>query len=348
MRMDRRYQPYRLFYRHRTGPLSIAPRRRSDTRSVTAAGFGSGAGCFPEDKCRKVPLVSIVNFLVGGAARSGSTWIHGCFVEHPAVLVPDLKEVHYFSNRFDEGVEWYEQRFENPEVYEAVGEVSPTYLASPEAPQRIYEYNPDMRLVFVLRDPIARGYSEYCAHYSVGRVKGDIDREYTFDSSYAQKGQYGEQLERYLNQFPREQVHVALLDDLKQDSGAFIRAIFAHIGVDPDFVPSIVDKPINKRATSKRFPLLHRATLRTIGFAQRRSQTINRWMLNLRESRISDVYHKVTGGGKFPELSPEARRAMAEQFLEDNHKIQQLIGRDVSHWLEPYLQAQSQHQTKRV
>src|SRR5262249_54680506 len=132
--------------------------------------------------CQASPLARIMkydsmqlswpNFLIVGAANSGTTSLYTYLNQHPEVFLPALKEPHYFSQIHPA----YEQRYLRTYVrdertylglfrkstgYRAVGEASTSYLSEPEAPSRIYSVAPKTKIIIILRDPVERAHSHY-------------------------------------------------------------------------------------------------------------------------------------------------------------------------------------------
>ena len=127
----------------------------------------------------------------------------------------------------------------------AIGEASPGTLESAEAVERIHALVPDMRFVFVLRDPVERAHSQML--YEVSRGTGSVRRSFSdfirdeadpWRNRVIALGMYAEQVERYEARFGRSRLHVVLYDDLKTDREGVLQGIFAFIGVDPDRVPA--------------------------------------------------------------------------------------------------------------
>ena len=180
-------------------------------------------------------------FLVIGAQRSGTTSLNDYLDAHPSVLCAAVKEVQYFHRYYEKGERWYRARFplvssgavvrRRTGVAPPVGETSPDYLFDPRAPGRVYAFDPEMKLIAVLRDPVERAYSHWRMERRRGReplsFEDALDREEAeleqelellletpgyrdvpFRMSYAARGRYAEQLERWLAHFPREQVLV--------------------------------------------------------------------------------------------------------------------------------------------
>ncbi len=103
------------------------------------------------------------DFLVIGAQRAGSTSLFAQLCAHPGVAAPSHKEIHYFDLQSFRGPRWYRSHF--PPVASSrgriTGEASPYYLFHPAVPARVAEALPEVRLIALLRDPVARAYSHY-------------------------------------------------------------------------------------------------------------------------------------------------------------------------------------------
>jgi hypothetical protein len=206
-------------------------------------------------------------FLVIGAQRSGTTSLDDYLAEHPAVLSAVVKEVQYFHRHYEKGERWYRSRFplaararlvrRRVGVPPAVGETSPDYLFDPRAPARVHAFDPRMRLVAVLRDPVERAYShwrmevrrgreELSFEEALDREESELDRELAlllrtdgyrevpFRISYVARGRYAEQLERWLELFPREQLLVLTSDELGADPAEAMSRISRFLEV-PDW-----------------------------------------------------------------------------------------------------------------
>lgn len=106
----------------------------------------------------------LLNFLIVGIQKGGTTSLWSYFRAHPDVFMPETKEVNFFRSSADNwewGVEWYEQLFEGHDGERAVVEASPRYMYYENVPARIRQVNEDMRLVVVLQNPVDRAYSHY-------------------------------------------------------------------------------------------------------------------------------------------------------------------------------------------
>lgn len=277
------------------------------------------------------------NFLVTGAAKSGTTWLHLCLSEHPDVFLPNAKELHYFSydSRYEKGVAWYEDFFPKNSDQSAIGEVSPSYLCSSEAPERIYQYNPQMKLVCILRNPIERAYSHYCMDLVTGTANPDMAIGLGAQSPYVSWGLYHEQLARYLEFFPREQLKVVLFDDLKANPKAFLTDIYEFLGIDASFSASIMNQPKNTKKSLPKFPKTYRS-LKSIYRNLMEVPIARDLLVPLRLKGYFNFFHRLNRGERFPDLTPERKHFLADFYRQDLAKVSTLLDRDLSSWLAAY------------
>ena len=187
-------------------------------------------------------------YLVIGAQKAGTTSLHHYLSQNPAVLTARVKEVQYFTKYYARGEGWYRGQFplvtheravrRRIGVSPAVGEATAACLFDPRSPERVHAFDPEMKLVALLRDPIERAYSAFQMELRWGRETGTfeeaLDREETdlpgvlerlrtnpnagvssgLGRSYVARGLYADQLERWLQLFDRDQLLILMSDDL--------------------------------------------------------------------------------------------------------------------------------------
>src|SRR4051812_44651015 len=164
---------------------------------------------------------TIPNFAYIGTNKAGSTWLFNALARHPEVYLASDKGLYYFDHHFDKGRQWYLDHFRGADDEVAVGEISHSYLSSAEAPGRIAELNPCMRLLVCLREPVDRAFSDYLDLVKNGQFDGPFSAALEQFPRLLDRGRYATHLQRYLDLFPREQVHVSLFDDLRTDPQAY-------------------------------------------------------------------------------------------------------------------------------
>ena len=330
---DSREEYIRSFPEHRATPLpdprTTTRLRRRVTRAMrggvprsvyeTAVGYGYyGLRTVARRNAGRGRMLP--DFLIIGAAKAGTTSLFRWLSDHPMVAPPSppwlrdvpMKEVHFFDYNHYRREDWYRAHFPRQRAALAferehgrrfiTGEASASYLSHRWAPSRVKRMLPDPKLIVVLRDPVARAYSQF--HMSrreeeepfetfeeavaaeEGRLRSELARVETdrrYNSwplgtwSYLQRSRYAEHLERWLELFPREQFLFVKAEELFQDPYGTL-----------DVVNDFLDVPHHRPADLP---------------------------------RLKD-------GGSYQPLSAETRARLVEYFRPHNERLYELTGID--------------------
>ena len=199
------------------------------------------------------------SFIIIGAQKAGTTSLQWYLRQTPGVFLPGRESTHYFTNHFDKPLEWYKSLFieHNNKV---VGECTRFYCMHPLVPPRMKEVIPNVKIIFLLRNPVARAYSHYqdkirlrlekkaktfeeAIELEEERTKEEWDimlkgksyrhgapyREFT----YLTKGRYVEQLKRWYKYFPKEQIMVIQSERFFKDTNTVFNEVLQFIGANP-------------------------------------------------------------------------------------------------------------------
>lgn len=170
--------------------------------------------------------MTLPNFLYIGPDKAGSSWLHEALIRHPQVYLSQAKDLYYFDRYYTRGVAWYERQFEAATpAHKVVGEVCQDYLAFEQAPARIHATMPGCKLMLTVRDPVDRAFSSYLYMRKHGIGPGTFAEALRSRPELLDHGRYGEQLQRYRELFPPEQIHVAVFDDLGRDPQGFLDGV---------------------------------------------------------------------------------------------------------------------------
>jgi len=286
-------------------------------------------------------VAMLPNFVIIGAPRSGTTHLYHGLRLHPEVFMSDFKEPMYFAYQdtarpgmISDRAE-YEALFDHGVGYLAVGEASTLYLYSDKAAANLRAMIPQAKLVAILRQPADRAFSQYTFQRFLGTepldsfeagLAAENERAQTDASPfllYRRAGLYGEQIPRYFEHFPRQQLLFTLQDDLDSHPEQVFAKIFAFLGVDPTFQPDLHHRT-NASGVAE-----HRALFDLVKAAGRR---VKRFMPERIATQLSGTAHErlLTR----PTMSEETRRRLTDSFREDILKTAALIDRDLSHWLD--------------
>ena len=192
-----------------------------------------------------------------GAQKCGTSSLQGYLVQHPGVIAPLRKEVHYFDLNRGQGEAWYRAHFGRQGEPGLNIDASPYYLFHPAVPARMHSLLPEAKLIVLLRDPVRRAYSHYWHERDKGReslsfedaiaaeparlglseaqlASGEIEvsREHQLHS-YLARGRYAEQLERWFAVYPRERVLVLRFEDFVGAPLAGLNRTLEFLGLSP-------------------------------------------------------------------------------------------------------------------
>ena len=159
--------------------------------------------------------MTLPNFIIGGAAKCASTSLHAYLDEHPEVAMSRPKQTHFWDTDtlYSRGLEHYATYFAHVTDEKAVGETTPSYMHGRYIAERIKAGIPDIRMIFIFRDPVKRAYSNYWHGYRKGRVVGSFAD--TLDNPdcrhFWERGRYAKFLEDCFDVFGRERCQIDLI-----------------------------------------------------------------------------------------------------------------------------------------
>lgn len=185
-----------------------------------------------------------------GPQKSATTWLYHCFKQHPDIAEGKTDAINYLDIHHYKGDDWYHTQFNNNENRQKVLiDMTPSYIRSLNVPQRLYNYNPDAKIIICLREPISRAFS----HYWHSKKKSEIDlpfdrlfRNYDCFNSWIETGYYADHIERFLKYFDRSNIHIQMFDELSINPKAFLDKTLNFVGVDSlNFNPNVLDRRVN-------------------------------------------------------------------------------------------------------
>jgi hypothetical protein len=191
------------------------------------------------------------NFLVIGAAKSGTTSLCAKLAQHPEIFVSNPKELNFFShdeNYLDKGWPWYERFFADAGDAKAVGEGTPLYTyhaVRPHAPERIAKDLPEARLIYMVRHPLERIESHWRQIVHNGQTDQEFEQALRSNPEYIDASKYWRQIEQYRKAFPDERILILYFEEFTRDPDAVLRTTFEFLGVDPNVRIPDAAEPVN-------------------------------------------------------------------------------------------------------
>ena len=292
-----------------------------------------------------------IQLMIIGTQKSGTSSLLHYLAQHPDIYTHPQPEMTFFlqDHEYIRGYEWaYTKYFSKCPQDKRLIAKNVMVMCSPERMKRIYEHNPEIHLVVLLREPIARAYSAYWWARRRGweniktfedalaveetRLKEDWFKwrqcGYKFNSTYYLH------VKNLITQFGENQVHCFLMDTLKTDAGKICQRLFKVMGVSEDFEP-IVEQRHNQAAMprSEWFGFLFTQFLGSRNPLRRaiRKLVPDAAAYKLRKA-VLDLNDKPFTP---PPLNPKTREQLLDYFKPFNDQLAELLGYDLTHWQTP-------------
>jgi len=280
-----------------------------------------------------------VGIFIVGAPKAGTTSLHHYLNEFPEILMSKEKEPDYFSDKelFDQGLYYGTSRIDSLQKYNSLfsgrkeeklmGESSVSYLYYPEVPNRIKEYNPDSKIIVMLRNPVDRAFSHYLMDYRLGLTSESFESEFHKKKGlnfqqYFLLGNYSSQVKRYIDVFGSENIHFIWYSDFKKDSEKQLNKVINFIGLESDF-------KVDFDAIHNSFTMPRNNLIRKIySVVSLRKLLTLIFPFNLVKGIKSFLFNK----GNKPKLSDKTRNNILEYYLSDIQKLEQLLSVNLRRW----------------
>lgn len=295
------------------------------------------------------------NFFIIGAPKCGTTALSDYLRDHPNIYFSEPKEPHYFALDFEKyrvpkTLEDYLSLFNDVEPeHTAIGEGSVFYLFSSVALKEIYEFDPQAKIIVMLRNPVDLVHSFHSQQlYSADEDEKSFEKawrlqdirqegkciprknRHTIFLNYAAIGRLGEQMERLLAIFPYEQIKIIWFEDFVKST----KEVY-------DDVINFLEVPNDNRTDFIRINENKKHKLGTVGrFSEKPPQLLSnialraRDILGIERLNILDTIRSLNTQVASRELLSDSLRAqLTKEFAPDIKKLSQLLSKDLSHWL---------------
>ena len=277
------------------------------------------------------------DFLYIGASKAGSSWLFECLRAHPEIFIPIAKDLQFFNLYYDKGTDWYQAFFDTKDAFLAYGEMSHDYFLSAKTAQRIYDFNPNIKLIACLRNPVDKILSNY--NYA---KRTYLDKQVSFDEFFnnhskykkdethnmgRENANYYENLASFYKLFPSENILILFYDDLKSHPENFIQKVYSFLEVDKNFIPTMLNTTVNPNQDSRNSAVAHiaykvAAIVRQIGLSNvvgaiKRNRIVN---TILYQNRTSDKKENLT----------DVELKMVNDYYKTSYsKLVELIGKEL-------------------
>lgn len=270
--------------------------------------------------------MGLPDFVIAGAMRCGTTSLYRYLGAHPEVFIAP-KELGFFTDHFDRGIDWYRDQFSQATPVQRLGEATADYLARNSAMERLAATAPGTKVIASLRNPVDRAWS----HYLLLKERGKEDRTFaaaiddelrTIESSgpespgviYTLHGLYDVHLERVFRLFPQAQFHASIFERMAADPHTAYRDLCEFIGIDEDFVPPRLGEHVNRYVTFR--------SLRVRDLGKRLPGPVGRIVARL--NTRTDVTKS--------EMPTAERHRLSEFYAPRIAAVESLIGQPLPEW----------------
>ncbi len=265
------------------------------------------------------------SFVTIGAMKCATSTLHVYLAQHPQICMSAVKELNFFCDpaTYARGPAWYASQFADDRPI--AGESSPRYSKRhlvPETASRIAKLLPEARLVYLVRDPVARFVSNYIHLLSTGLEYRPLEKLLNAGDAMGEivlnNGRYLYQLEAYLEHFPPERILVVRTEDLASDPAQTLHTVLSFLGADPALMPALSERRLNP-GRERRMP---RAWGRRAG---------QRW------PRVDALLRRLPRNLGYRPVPPVALSAAERAWLQayyqpENARLAQFLGRESMDW----------------
>ncbi len=271
-----------------------------------------------------------LDFLIIGSQKAGTTSIFEVLKNHAEIFMPPEKELNYFFDEklYKKGEDFYHSYFSDAQYGKVLGEASPGYIVHPKAARRIHAYNPNIKLILTVRNPIDRAYSQYWHKRRNLNIFNEFEYylKYLNFESYKKgsnglfsRGFYIDYIEEYLRYFTIEQLLILDFDELKSDPQSFFNKITSFIGTeDVDYLDASNQ---NRNKASFYDNYLYRFLFNNPTYIRYLPGVLKGFLF--RGNKVAYDYE---------EINESVKSKLSKYFLSHNRSLSRFLKKDLDHW----------------
>ncbi|MBL0095374.1 MAG: sulfotransferase [Bacteroidetes bacterium] len=284
------------------------------------------------------------DFFIIGSPKAGTTALYAYLAGHPQVCMSSDKEPNYFSGdqiaaqglyykkKNPKTLEEYLQLFQPKKGNKISGECSVSYLFYPGVAEKIYQFNPKAKIIISLRDPVHRAFSHYLMDYSLHLVKESFDKIVLegekndslklYYQQYILLSQYTEQIKRYLNVFPKDQVLIFIHDDLVSRPEEELKRLSAFLEIEHEVSGHGLEQ--RNVTTAAKSPLVRWL------YKQEQFRKFLAYFLD--EKTRGNIKSKLFSKKHLPVLSLQAKEVLKALYKPEIPELEKITGKSLQHW----------------
>jgi hypothetical protein len=272
---------------------------------------------------------ALPSFFVIGPPRTGTSWLHTVLSQCTWLSHP-TKETRFFDKHFDRGLDWYRSHYRRATEGRVIGEVAPTYFASPEARERIARLIPHAKIICTFRNPVDRVISLYRLKRAYGFLSWSFEEALVHDTELMESSRYAAHLKEWRDTFGESQVMATLHDDIQSDPQSYFDKIADFVGAHRQKLrPSQLRRVFGSEdMTEPRHFYWTRGGLLMAEWAKKRR--LDSFVATAK--RLGALKLFIGGGAEFTDLPASLRASLRERFRPEVEQLEVAINRDLSAW----------------
>lgn len=286
-----------------------------------------------------------VDFFVVGAARCGTTSLYNYLIQHPEIYLPKIKELNYFSEvaskdlslydkpkkgqfyhtKIIKSLSVYKQLFSDALESQVKGDISPSYMWDINTAERIYEHNPDAKIIISLRNPVARAFSHYVMNFGIGQenhttfnqaLKAPKENIWGGGNLYLELSEYYKAVKPYYDRFKPENIKLLIFEDWVKEKENTLTEIYSFLNINNQFKINInVDE--NQKVAYKNIKTLNALRSPKI------KKVIDFFLLESVKDKLKSKLFKKEG--VVLKIDSEIEKELTELFIPEVEKLEKLL-----------------------
>lgn len=278
------------------------------------------------------------DFIGIGAQKSATTWLYDLLNLHSSVSLSSTKEIHFFSQYYENGFQWYQNHFQFDFPNDGTllsGEFSTSYLCDLDAPGRISATYPDIKLILMLRNPVERLISNHKHEIRIGNFNGpdfSVEAGIKNNPSYIQQGLYATHLKKWYQHFNKEQIHIVFFDDVKSNPQSVEQELYKFLAIEDKNNHPLLDK--SNSSYVYRYGLLEQ-TRKSVISILKKMHLDNIYRKFVKRTGLQSIYRDINRASSntvVPPIKTETITHLNEIFNSEICELEILTSKDLSNW----------------
>ncbi len=270
------------------------------------------------------------NLFVVGKAKSGTTGLYWILNQHPEIFLQEKKDLGFFAKDVGKGPKKiksekeYKKLFSEANGEKYLGDVSARHMVSKTAAKEIKKFNPNSKIIIMLREPIEFLMSWY-QHKNFKKPEKEKPsfEEFINEKENKERLKYSEQIKRYIKEFPRKNIHIIIYEDFKKDNLKEFKKVCKFLEVDENFKPAITQrnprKVVRKNFISKLIRKIPTKKIREFSEKNFNPKIYNK----IRKIVFSLVFKKQNW-----RINPELKNKLKKQLKPEVEKVDKLLHKE--------------------